>query len=200
MHTGLPPPGAAPLLTAFCHLQQCRTFQQRLREIREYHRRYPHLEVTLGEAEDSVRPAEPRIEFSGEESGGRCLDLHALFLRFTNAKFGQQKMDYAEYVSNIADFDKIQRGLRSPQPYRSSQCLCLRMSQHSARQRPAGLQRQGWLKSANRVMHGVLTMMMLFGCVLVAAREARLLGRMKSQRTFSLGQLSGGAVAASLRT
>lgn len=76
------------------------------------------MEVTLGETEEALRPAEPRIDFSGEEAGGKCLDLHALFLRFQNAKFGQQQLDYAEYVSSVADFDKIQRSLRASQPYR----------------------------------------------------------------------------------
>ena len=93
------------------HLSACRTFQNRLREIRDYHRRFPSADVTAGRRpytrlpccpvpctctagtawgaapwkpagsgltfragdleETPAARAEPRVEFTGEEAGGR---------------------------------------------------------------------------------------------------------------------------------
>ncbi|KAK9815071.1 hypothetical protein WJX73_006772 [Symbiochloris irregularis] len=104
-------------IAALAGADPLQTFQTRMREIREYHRRYPLLDVSLGESEEALRPADPRIEFSGEEAGGRCLDLHDLFHRYSNSKFGE-KLEYPDYVSSVTDFSKVQAAHRSSQPYR----------------------------------------------------------------------------------
>jgi Pre-mRNA-splicing factor SF3A3, of SF3a complex, Prp9 len=62
------------------------------------------------------------VEFSGEEVGGRYLDLHEHFHAFVNAKFGR-KLDYIEYVANIDNFNAIPRHHRLNQPYRCARFL-----------------------------------------------------------------------------
>ena len=48
----------------------------------------------------------------------RCLDLHALHMRYVNSKFGQRDLEYAEYVGTVADFDRVSKAMRRTQPYR----------------------------------------------------------------------------------
>lgn len=44
--------------------------------------------------------------FSGEEGGGRFLDLNAVFERFVNLK-GVRKNDYLLYLSEFDDFEGL---------------------------------------------------------------------------------------------
>lgn len=60
--------------------------------------------------------------FSGEEGGGRYLDLHAPFHRFVNAKFGRQ-MDYTAFVAELPGTQDVPRALKLGQPYRCGMCL-----------------------------------------------------------------------------
>lgn len=55
--------------------------------------------------------------FSGEEGGGRYLDLHAHFHRFVNAKFGHQ-LDYTAFVAALPCTEGVPRQQRLGQPYR----------------------------------------------------------------------------------
>lgn len=57
------------------------------------------------------------VEFSGEESLGRFLDLHESFNRFINSKFGRP-MEYAEYVASLDSFEGIKRHHRFSKAYR----------------------------------------------------------------------------------
>jgi hypothetical protein len=66
---------------------------------------------------DKAPKFEVKVDFSGEEVGGRYLDLHDHFRHFINAKFGR-KLEYPEYVSLIAHFDDIPRQQRSTKAYR----------------------------------------------------------------------------------
>lgn len=68
------------------------------------------------ETDKALRP-EPKVEFSGEEVGGRYLDLHEHYRRFLNLKVGR-KLEYPEYVSLFAHFDDIPRHKRISHSYR----------------------------------------------------------------------------------
>lgn len=59
----------------------------------------------------------PEVPFSGEEVGGRYLDLHEHFHTFVNAKFGKQ-LDYVEYLVSFAGLDDIARPQRLTKQYR----------------------------------------------------------------------------------
>ncbi|KAK9838337.1 hypothetical protein WJX81_005551 [Elliptochloris bilobata] len=92
-------------------------FYERLKDVRDYHRRYPYLEVSEVEADEAALREPVPVVFSGEEGGGRYLDLHAHFHRFVNAKFGRQ-LDYAAFVGGVPCTEGVPRALRLGQPYR----------------------------------------------------------------------------------
>ena len=69
------------------------------------------------EADEAALREDVRVVFSGEEGGGRYLDLHAHFHRFVNAKFGRQ-LDYTAFVADLPCTEGVPRQLRLGQPYR----------------------------------------------------------------------------------
>lgn len=100
-------------------------FYDRLKEIREYHRRHPSARVidTTDEYEQLIEE-EPQIEFSGEEAYGRYLDMHELYNDFINSKFGSinletgEKYDYVAYLEVFSQPHKISRKLKMSRQYR----------------------------------------------------------------------------------
>lgn len=65
------------------------------------------------------------VEFSGEEGGGRFLDMHQLYLIFTNAKALSKPaepegkpIEYTEYLNSFADFSSIPRAAKLSKQYR----------------------------------------------------------------------------------
>lgn len=112
-------------------------FYDRLKEVREYHRRFPNPDLTEAEDSSALLKEEPHVEFTGEEGLGRYLDLHDLFLRFHNSKLGPKQkpsskadadgeaaadqgpgMEYHEYVTGFANFASIPRGAKNTKAYR----------------------------------------------------------------------------------
>ncbi|GIL62707.1 hypothetical protein Vafri_16876 [Volvox africanus] len=66
-------------------------FYDRLKEIREYHRKFLSNDLTEAEDDTPMLKEEPHVEFTGEEGLGRYLDLHDLYLRFRNLRSQQQR-------------------------------------------------------------------------------------------------------------
>lgn len=81
-------------------------FYERLNEVRDYHRRYPKNDVTEAENDEDTLKLEPSVEFSGEEAFGKYVDLHELYNRYINSKFGE-KLEYYEYLTSIMNFDTV---------------------------------------------------------------------------------------------
>ncbi|RUS25551.1 hypothetical protein BC938DRAFT_471988, partial [Jimgerdemannia flammicorona] len=87
-------------------------FYARLKSVKDYHRRYPNESVEPLELEFLNQAQKEREDdgedqttlFSGEEGGGRFLDLNAVFERYLNLK-GVRKMDYLIYLSEFDDFE-----------------------------------------------------------------------------------------------
>lgn len=48
-------------------------YYERLKELRQYHQRFPVYDVTGAEDDAALLKEEPRLEFSGEEGLGRCV-------------------------------------------------------------------------------------------------------------------------------
>ncbi|KAM2007101.1 hypothetical protein ACFX15_002060 [Malus domestica] len=93
-------------------------FYDRLKEIREYHRKHPVARVVdANEEEEALLKEEPQIEFSGEEAFGRYLDLHELYNQYINSKFGEP-IEYSAYLDTISQPQKIPRKLKSSRQYR----------------------------------------------------------------------------------
>lgn len=93
-------------------------YYERLKEIREYHRRNPSARFvsTTDDYEDLLKE-EPVIEFTGEEAFGRYLDLHELYNEFINSKFGTP-MEYSAYVGSFSQTDKISHSHKATRQYR----------------------------------------------------------------------------------
>ncbi|KAG9142358.1 hypothetical protein Leryth_016850 [Lithospermum erythrorhizon] len=94
------------------------SFYDRLKEIRDYHRRHPAARVvdTTDEFELLLKE-EPQVEFSGEEASGRYLDLHELYNDYINSKFGE-KIEYVAYLDVFSQPHKISRKLKLTRQYK----------------------------------------------------------------------------------
>ncbi|KAG8097958.1 hypothetical protein GUJ93_ZPchr0013g37249 [Zizania palustris] len=93
-------------------------FYDRLKEIRDYHRRNPSARFVseTGDFEELLQE-EPAIEFTGEEAFGRYMDLHELYNELINTKFGTP-MEYSAYVGTFSQVEKIAHNLKSSRQYR----------------------------------------------------------------------------------
>ncbi|CAO2838646.1 unnamed protein product [Amaranthus hypochondriacus] len=93
-------------------------FYDRLKEIREYHRRHPSARVVdAGEEYEQMFKEDPVLDFSGEEGFGRYLDLHEFYNRYINSKFGEP-MEYTAYVEVFSQLHKIPRKRKMTRQYR----------------------------------------------------------------------------------
>ncbi|CAL5344132.1 unnamed protein product [Camellia sinensis] len=93
-------------------------FYDRLKEIREYHRRHPAARVVdVNEEYEELLKEEPRIEFTGEEALGRYLDLHELYNEYINSKFAEP-IEYSAYLDVFSQPHKIPRKLKLTRKYR----------------------------------------------------------------------------------
>ncbi|KAF3432834.1 hypothetical protein FNV43_RR23936 [Rhamnella rubrinervis] len=93
-------------------------FYDRLKEIREYHRRHPAARVVdANEEHEVLLKEEPPIEFSGEEAFGRYLDLHELYNQYINSKFGEP-IEYSAYLDLFSQPQRIPRKMKSSRKYR----------------------------------------------------------------------------------
>ncbi|KAG9410190.1 hypothetical protein AC1031_018220 [Aphanomyces cochlioides] len=104
------------------------SFYDQLKGIRDFHRKYPNVQVTHEPSLDHIM--EPDIPFSGEERFGKYLDLHAFYTQYLNLplfqkvnkkaaadmsnahrgrtpEYKQVHADYITYLSRIGDFTKI---------------------------------------------------------------------------------------------
>ncbi|KAI8146779.1 hypothetical protein BJV82DRAFT_643323 [Fennellomyces sp. T-0311] len=89
-------------------------FYERLRVIKDHHRKYPNEPVEPPEMEfiymnqngDDGEEDELEKKFSGEESYGRYLDFNALHGEYINLK-AVKKMDYLQYLNEFDDFAKV---------------------------------------------------------------------------------------------
>ncbi|KAF8379700.1 hypothetical protein HHK36_029144 [Tetracentron sinense] len=93
-------------------------FYDRLKEIREYHRRHQVARVVdAAEEYEELLKEEPRIEFSGEEALGRYLDLHEMYNKYINSKFGEP-IEYSTYLDVFSLPHKIPRNLKLGRKYK----------------------------------------------------------------------------------
>ncbi|KAJ7959329.1 Splicing factor 3A subunit 3 [Quillaja saponaria] len=92
-------------------------FYDRLKEIREYHRKHPVARVVdASEEYEALLKEEPQIEFSGEEAFGKYLDMHELYNQYINSKFGEP-IEYSAYLDIFSLPHKIPRKLKMTRQY-----------------------------------------------------------------------------------
>ncbi|XP_042429725.1 splicing factor SF3a60 homolog [Zingiber officinale] len=94
-------------------------FYDRLKEIRDYHRRHPSARVvdTTEEYEELLKE-EPHIEFSGEEAFGRYLDMHELYNEYINSKFGDSSTEYLTFLDSFSQTQSIPFHLKLSRQYK----------------------------------------------------------------------------------
>ncbi|KAF8676295.1 hypothetical protein HU200_047172 [Digitaria exilis] len=93
-------------------------YYERLKEIRDYHRRNPSARfVSTTDDYEELLKEEPVIEFTGEEAFGRYLDLHELYNEFINSKFGTP-MEYSAYVGSFSQTEKISQSHKTTRQYK----------------------------------------------------------------------------------
>ncbi|KAF8977477.1 hypothetical protein BGZ46_007345 [Entomortierella lignicola] len=89
-------------------------FYNRLKKIKDHHRKYPNEVVEPMELEFlDQQPTEAKMEalddmFSGEEAGGRYLDLHEVHEQYMNLK-NLKRSNYLGYLSEFTLFEEIQK-------------------------------------------------------------------------------------------
>lgn len=110
------------------------TFLERLAELRAFHARFPDAEPGPGTAdpdapiggEDAAAGADPALttsaapppDFSGEEAGGRCLDLVAFHRAWVNNPAFGAAGEYTGYVRGLAAFGRVPRPARRSRAWR----------------------------------------------------------------------------------
>ncbi|KAJ6887939.1 splicing factor SF3a60 [Populus alba x Populus x berolinensis] len=93
-------------------------FYDRLKEIREYHRRHPAARVVdANEDYEAMLKEEPVIEFTGEEAFGKYLDMHELYNQYNNLKF-EKPIEYSTYLDIFSQPNIVPRKLKFSRQYR----------------------------------------------------------------------------------
>jgi splicing factor 3A subunit 3 len=90
-------------------------FYSRMKDIRDYHRKFPdQSDIVLKEdgsemtLEDQLLAEEPLPEFTGEEGMGRWVDMHLLYNRFINIKLlDGEPMDYLSFLDQVRHLDDL---------------------------------------------------------------------------------------------
>ncbi|KAI7889086.1 uncharacterized protein EV154DRAFT_290936 [Mucor mucedo] len=102
-------------------------FYERLKVIKEHHRKYPNEAVVppemefiyLSQKKDESDYEELEKLFSGEESTGRYLDLNTLHTMYINLK-GVKKLDYLQYLSEFDDFVTVYpKAIKTTEDYKT---------------------------------------------------------------------------------
>ncbi|MEQ2252851.1 Splicing factor 3A subunit 3 [Ilyodon furcidens] len=87
-------------------------FYNRLKHIKEFHRKHPNeisipmsaeFEELMKARDNPSEEAQNMVDFTDEEGYGRYLDLHDCYLKYINLK-GAEKLDYITYLSS---FDQL---------------------------------------------------------------------------------------------
>nr|ACI67355.1 Splicing factor 3A subunit 3 [Salmo salar] len=87
-------------------------FYNRLKQIKEFHRKHPNeicvpmsmeFDELVKARENPTEETQNMVEFSDEEAYGRYLDLHDCYRKFVNLK-GAEKLEYISYLSS---FDQL---------------------------------------------------------------------------------------------
>ncbi|KAL0485101.1 splicing factor 3A subunit 3 [Acrasis kona] len=100
-------------------------FDTRLAEMREYHRNFPSnpmnrdAELPIFEQITKLQQElEEKIQFSGEESFGKYVDLHSLYMQYINLPHVDNSIDYLNYLNQFHMFHRIDQKTKEKASYR----------------------------------------------------------------------------------
>ncbi|KAJ3154137.1 hypothetical protein HK101_001679 [Irineochytrium annulatum] len=96
-------------------------FYQRLKNIKDYHRRFPNetvepVELEIARRDVVFEESELDAIFSGEEGFGKFLDLNVTFDLYVNLK-KVKKINYVTYMMNFDEFESIPRETKKTPEY-----------------------------------------------------------------------------------
>ncbi len=95
--------------------QMFASFYEQLNLIRDYHQKFPNLEVVHVPA----LPVHIDVRFSGEEVFGKFLDLNENFQRFSNLpNIGVVDQDYLQYLDKFNSFFYIPESAKGSKQYK----------------------------------------------------------------------------------
>lgn len=74
----------------------CSKFYDRLKELREYHKRFPVYDISTGEDDSELIKEEPKVVFTGEEANSGCVG----FGSFSGPGLGVHQRQY-QYTHHL---------------------------------------------------------------------------------------------------
>ncbi|KAM3670200.1 LOW QUALITY PROTEIN: splicing factor 3A subunit 3-like [Ammospiza maritima maritima] len=119
-------------------------FYNRLKQIEEYHQKYPHgmcvpmsveFEELLKARDNPSEEAQNLVEFTDEEGYGRYLDLHDCYLKYINLK-SSEKFDYITYLATFDQLFNIPKERKNAEYKRYLQVLLENLQGYTDRVKP----------------------------------------------------------------
>ena len=97
-------------------------FYDHVKQLKEYHKRFPNEPADINRCErivESLRVSDGDVEmiFSGEETGGKYVDLNEHFLLFKNI-YPQAGYDYLQYLKSLSSLDSVPVDLKLKENYK----------------------------------------------------------------------------------
>nr|DBA33629.1 TPA: hypothetical protein GDO54_001281 [Pyxicephalus adspersus] len=119
-------------------------FYNRLKLIKEFHRKHPNeicvpmsveFDELLKTRENTSEEAQNLVEFTDEESYGRYLDLHDCYLKYTNLK-SSEKLDYITYLTTFDQLFDIPKERKNAEYKRYLEVLLEYLQDYTDRVKP----------------------------------------------------------------
>ncbi|EMP34863.1 Splicing factor 3A subunit 3 [Chelonia mydas] len=119
-------------------------FYNRLKQIKEFHRKHPNeicvpmsveFEELLKARENPSEEAQNLVEFTDEEGYGRYLDLHDCYLKYINLK-SSEKLDYITYLSTFDQLFDIPKERKNAEYKRYLEMLLEYLQDYTDRVKP----------------------------------------------------------------
>ncbi|XP_032083894.1 splicing factor 3A subunit 3 [Thamnophis elegans] len=119
-------------------------FYNRLKQIKEFHRKHPNeicvpmsveFEELLKARENPSEEAQNLVEFTDEEGYGRYLDLHDCYLKYINLK-SSEKLDYITYLSTFDQLFDIPKDRKNAEYRRYLEMLLEYLQDYTDRVKP----------------------------------------------------------------
>ncbi|XP_033375481.1 splicing factor 3A subunit 3 isoform X2 [Parus major] len=119
-------------------------FYNRLKQIKEFHRKHPNeicvpmsveFEELLKARDNPSEEAQNLVEFTDEEGYGRYLDLHDCYLKYINLK-SSEKLDYITYLSTFDQLFDIPKERKNAEYKRYLEMLLEYLQDYTDRVKP----------------------------------------------------------------
>uniref|UniRef100_A0A8C1UTP1 Splicing factor 3a, subunit 3 n=1 Tax=Cyprinus carpio TaxID=7962 RepID=A0A8C1UTP1_CYPCA len=119
-------------------------FYNRLKLIKEFHRKHPNeicvpmsveFEELMKAKDNPSEEAQNLVEFTDEEGYGRYLDLHDCYLKYTNLK-GVEKLEYVSYLSTFDQLFDISKDRKNAEYKKYLEMLLEYLQEYTERVKP----------------------------------------------------------------